>query len=499
MNKAVRPAGFSSANSEISESPLGDLSPQKTLTNKLKVISLFAGIGGFDHAFDVADGDIVMQCELDKFCQSILRKHWPKATLVSDIKKLRPEEMPDADVWTAGFPCQDVSLARGNHGRNGLKGNHTSLFFELMRLVEAKRPKVLLLENVVGLLNSHQGCDFGVILMELIERGYAVSWRVMNARYFGVAQSRPRVFICAWKGDYHSATEALFEPKRSADRGSERIGFVTQSKHSTGAIVPQLAYCIAATSGRHTGNDWSRSYISYPDAVRRPTPTESERLQGFPAGWTVPLASVPQPARGFDSERYKSVGNAVAVPVVTWIAKRIGGIVAAAVKRPDEIDLPEDVLKLAPELRNATRVLSFAAITDEIRAGTFVRKWKSGGVACRDMIIEGTASPAPSKIVPARFVDALDATRPDESYFLTANAAAGILRRVKVVGRTLFLPMSVALEKIVQATGESPIDEGGDSGGSKFGKSSIRPARAIERSSFRTDRQFSAGVEIRAD
>ena len=334
MNKAVRPEGFSSAGAEIADSPVDDLSPKSPAPNKLKVVSLFAGIGGFDRAFDVADGEVVLQCELDKFCQSILKKHWPKAKLVSDIKKLTADGIPDADVWTAGFPCQDVSLARGNHGRNGLKGNHTSLFFELMRLVEAKRPKVLLLENVLGLLNSHQGCDFGVILMELIERGYAISWRVMNARYFGVAQSRPRVFICAWKDDYHSATEALFEPKRSADRGSERLGFVTKSTHRTGAIVPQVAYCVAATSGRHTGNDWSRSYISYHDAVRRPTPNESERLQGFSAGWTVPLASVPEPARGFDSERYKSVGNAVAVPVVTWIANASGRSISAAVRVP---------------------------------------------------------------------------------------------------------------------------------------------------------------------
>ncbi len=499
MDKATPLESLSSADIEESASTTANLSRQNVRPNQMRIVSLFAGIGGFDHAFDIAGGEVVMQCELDKFCQSILRKHWPKAKLVADIKKLAASDVPEADVWTAGFPCQDVSLARGNHGRNGLKGSHTSLFFELMRLVDDKRPKVLLLENVLGLLNSHQGCDFGVILTELIERGYAVSWRVMNARYFGVAQSRPRVFICAWMGDYHSATEALFEPKRSADRSSERLGFVTKSEHRTGAIVPQLAYCVAATSGRHTGNDWSRSYISYPDAVRRPTPTESERLQGFPAGWTAPPDNVPVPTRGFDSERYKSVGNAVAVPVVSWIAKRIGATISSAVVRPDVIDLPEDVLKLAPELRNRTRVLSFAAISDAIRAGTFVRNWQSGGVACRDMIIEGTASPAPSEIVPSRFVDALDATRPDKSYFLTANAAAGILRRVEVVGRTLFEPMSAALEKLVQSSQESSIVENGGSGGKKVVKSSIRQARTVERGGFRTDRRITRGIEVHAD
>ena len=249
----------------------------RTPTDKRKakpgVNSLFAGIGGFDRAFELAGANVLMQCELDKFCQSVLKRHWPSTKLESDIRKLTPSEMPDADIWTAGFPCQDVSLARGNHGRNGLKGAHTSLFFRLMELVEVKKPKVILLENVVGLLNSHKGCDFAIILNELTSRGYGVAWRVLNARYFGAPQSRSRVFICAWLGDCGKAAASLFETLPGERPGSERKGFITPYKDQrTGAIVPEVAYCVAATSGRHTGNDWSRSYISYADAVRRPTP-----------------------------------------------------------------------------------------------------------------------------------------------------------------------------------------------------------------------------------
>jgi len=500
MNKAVLISDLMRPGAgDLADSLKGGSSRSSKTKDKLKVVSLFAGVGGFDRAFDVASGEVVMQCELDKFCQAILKKHWPKAKLASDIKKLEPQDIPDADIWTAGFPCQDVSLARGNHGRNGLKGNHTSLFFELMRLVDVKRPEVLLLENVQGLLNSHKGCDFGVILMELIARGYAVSWRVMNARYFGVAQSRPRVFICAWMGDYKRATEALFEPRASAKRGSERTGFITSSFHATGAIVPEVAYCVAATSGRHTGNDWSRSYVSYADAVRRPTPTESERLQGFPPNWTVPPEHVVEPVRGFDSERYRAVGNAVAVPVVTWIAKRITAIFSARTHAACTIDTPDTVTAIAPELRNGTRVVSFEAIADEIRAGTFIRKWKSGGVACRDMIIEGNASPAPSKIVKSLFVDALDAVRPDESYFLTANAAAGILRRVNSVGRTLFQPMSDALAKLVQSSGESPIVAESNSEGEAVGESRIREAGSVQRGRVGAVRHVSSRPSVLAD
>src|SRR5262249_54740986 len=153
---------------------------------------------------------------------------------------------------------------------------------------------------------------------------YAVAWRVLNASYFGVPQSRSRVFMVAWRGDYRRALNSLFEQVPGAKVGHERAGFMTPCKHQeTEAIVPEVAYCVSATSGRHTGLDWSRSYVSYQNRVRRPTPSESERLQGFPAGWTVPENGYQAPARGLDSERYRAIGNAVAVPVVRWIARRI--------------------------------------------------------------------------------------------------------------------------------------------------------------------------------
>jgi DNA (cytosine-5)-methyltransferase 1 len=467
--------------------------------DKLRVVSLFAGIGGFDRAFEEASADIVMQCEVDRFCRSVLRRHWPKAKVVEDIRKLDAGDIPSADVWTAGFPCQDVSLARGNHGRDGLKGSHTSLFFDLMRLVEAKRPNVLLLENVVGLLSSHDGCDFAVILTELISRGYAVSWRVMNARYFGVAQSRPRVFICAWKDNYLNAAAALFEPVISADKLPERHGFMAVSHHPSGAIVPNVSYCIAATSGRHTGNDWSRSYVSYSQKVRRPTPTESERLQGFPAGWSMPEKTISEPARGFDSDRYKAVGNAVAVPVVGWIAKRIKKISSSPSLRFNYDDLPEEVLRLAPELRKGTQILSFSKFAASIKDTTFKRKWKNGGVACRDMIIEGSTSSAPSKVVQSLFVDALDQEIPEDTYFLTANAAAGILRRVASVGRTLFPPMHDALKKMVQNVSESSIVDRESYWSNTVDESSIRSTRPVKRGGIRATGRNTARVELIAD
>lgn len=237
---------------------------RKTTPSTARIASFFAGIGGFDRAFELEGARSIFHCEKDKFCRSVLKRHWPHAAIVSDIREVVAASIPEAEIWTAGFPCQDVSLARGNHGRTGLRGNHTSLFYKLAELTSERKPKVLLLENVVGLLNSHRGLDFAIILRELTSQGYAVAWRVMNARYFGAPQSRPRVFLCAWRDDYRKAVQTLFEPTAGTKPGPERQGFITECNDpSTGAKVPLVAYCVSATSGRHTGLDWSRTYVSY--------------------------------------------------------------------------------------------------------------------------------------------------------------------------------------------------------------------------------------------
>lgn len=453
-------------------------------SSQFVVASLFAGIGGFDIAFESVGAKVAVQCELDPFCRSVLRRHWPQAKLIEDITRADPDDLASANLWTAGFPCQDVSLARGNHGRTGLKGTQTSLFFKLIELLDAQPPEVLVLENVVGLLNSHKGCDFAIILRELTRRGYAVSWRVLNARYFGTPQSRSRVFMVAWKNDVHRAVASLFEAQEGAKVGNARRGFITPTTHErTGAIVPEVAYCVAATSGRHTGNDWARSYISYRDKVRRPTASESERLQGFEAGWTIPGSDYRAPARGLDSERYHAVGNAVAVPVVKWVARRI--VEAKSLhSRTRTTDIAKEVLAMAPDLRKSPETLSFNDIMAEVDSGTFAYRWKGCGVAVGDLILEGATAQAPSVEIESRFVNLLDKEVPDERYFLTANAAVGILRRANAVGRTLFAPMHSALECLAGqkvSPSSAPVEKAGD----VFAKASIRSLSPEQRTTIK--------------
>jgi len=297
-----------------------------------KVASLFSGIGGFELGFESAGFKTVFQCEKDAFCQKILEKHWPKVKRATDIKELDPAVIPVSDAWTAGFPCQDVSLARMGT-RAGLKGAKSGLFHELARLIEQRLPRVLLIENVHGLLSSHGGRDFEIVIRTLAELGYGVGWRVFNSKNFGVPQSRQRVYIVGCHREKAGPGQILFEPGcregDDSEGGADGEKSVSPFKRvlgnpsKGGPVVQGLAYCLYATSARHTGTDWSRTYVNYPSQgrVRRLIPKECEGIMGFPIGWTD--APVYADQEELDSARYHALGNAVTPPVIAWLAKRI--------------------------------------------------------------------------------------------------------------------------------------------------------------------------------
>lgn len=297
---------------------------------KVRVASFFAGIGGFDLGFERAGMETVWQCEKKEFCLDILEKHWPNAIRVDDIQGVDADDIPDAEIWAGGFPCQDVSLARMGP-RSGLRGKQSGLFYDFAQLIEARRPQVVVLENVAALLSSHDGRDFAVIVRTLADLGYGVAWRVLDSRHFGIPQSRTRVFIVGSLSGAEAAAKVLFEPE-CGDRDSEKSRpdgtkpvspFAISVGDSQRGFVKKLAHCLYAESARHTGTDWSRNYVSYPEgAVRRLTPLETERLQGFPDGWTIPVKEMPN-EDSLDSARYHACGNAVSVPVAEWLGHRI--------------------------------------------------------------------------------------------------------------------------------------------------------------------------------
>lgn len=302
-------------------------------TAALGCASFFSGIGGFELGFEQAGFRTTFQCEIDPFCADIIAQHWPTVERRSDIREVSSDEIPVSDVWTGGFPCQDVSLARMGK-REGLRGRKSGLFYEFARLLGERRPRVVVVENVPGLLSSHGGKDFAIVLSTLAELGYSVGWRTLNSKNFGVPQSRQRVFIVGCRRDPRGPGAILFEPQRgegdTAPRGSDGKEPVSAFKEGVGDIsgegpvVQSIAYCLYACSARHTGTDWSRTYVSYPKQgrVRRLTPKECEGVMGFPEGWTIPRHRH-ENGEDLDTLRYQALGNAVTPPVAWWIARRV--------------------------------------------------------------------------------------------------------------------------------------------------------------------------------
>lgn len=424
-----------------------------------RVNSFFAGIGGFDLAFEKEGFETVFYCEKDDFCRSVLKRHWPNVASSIDIQHLSCKDIPAAEVWTAGFPCQDLSLARTPHGvRDGLKGSQSGLFYTFLELLSVHKPKVVLLENVAGLLSSHKGADFNALISSLTKLGYGVAWRVLNARYFGAPQSRPRVFICAWLGSPSNAIKALYEDEISMKPKNERLGFITESKcKKSGISVPQISFCISATSGRHTGLDWARSYVTYPNAVRRLTPLECEQLQGLPENWTVPENDYVVPIRGIETSRYHAIGNAVCVPVVQWVAGRISNIIDAS---ENEVGASPP-----PSIKSRLQQLSQTYLSPQLEVQTMPEeakehKWQSGGIAYKGWIATATASSSPCTPIHTQLINVIEKKKVHERYFLSVNAAQGILRRVDKLGRNLFLPLDTVLRKMVDSDSlkdKSPI------------------------------------------
>ena len=405
--------------------------------------SFFAGIGGFDVAFEKCGFSTELLCEINPFCNQILNRHWPNVQKADDINMITDEEIPDSDVWCGGFPCQDISVARGASERLGLKGQRSGLFYRFAELIEAKRPEVVIIENVAGLFTSNKGRDFGVILQTLSSLGYGVAWRLLNSRYFGVPQSRTRVYLCCWRNSPIKALKVMFDQNGAAKPKNERTDFITEeSKPKEYPKVPKVAYCLAASSGRHTGTDWSRTYVVCNNGVRRLSPVESERLQGFPDNWTSPSKESIND-ENINTLRYTAIGNAVSVPVVKWIVNKVK-------EQFEEQRNNEDfqiVLQQYPDFKKSNwsnlclSDIDFSDISKEY-------KWQRAGIVWEDKYLECNVSPTPAVIQPSSLLKLIEREQTNPVYYISPNAAEGILRRVDHQGRTLFAPLRKALEQL---------------------------------------------------
>lgn len=221
----------------------------------MKFIDFFSGIGGFHSDLERAGMECVGWCEFDKFAQASYMAMYDTTNLWfgNDITKVRGWELPKADLWTFGFPCQDVSIAGKQKGLK--EDTRSGLFYEIMRLLDEckeNKPKWLVCENVKNLLSIDGGTGFLNVIGEMAERGYSIEWKVYNSKDYGVPQNRERVYIVGYIGE--RCTSGLLPIKRESTAVIEQVGNLRKTNsfggnpqtgrvYSTAGIAPTLNTC----------------------------------------------------------------------------------------------------------------------------------------------------------------------------------------------------------------------------------------------------------------
>ena len=328
---------------------------------KYKSIDLFAGIGGirlgFDYAFE-NEIETVFVSEWDEYAQKTYRANFDDPfEIAGDITKINEKDIPDFDICLAGFPCQAFSLAGKRLGFNDdYKGLcRGTLFMDVARICEYHKPKVIFCENVKGLTIHDHGKTFKVITQTFESLGYKVFYKILNSKNFGVPQNRERIYIVCFRNDvapvdfefpeaqekkvclrdvldeapvpskyYLSDTYVETLKRHKARHQALGHGFGYEIRDLNG--IAGTIVCGGMGKERNLIID-TREHSMKPtthikgdingQGIRKLTPREWCRLQGFPDSFKLPLA---------DTHMYKQFGNSVTVPVIEAIAKKIKGV-----------------------------------------------------------------------------------------------------------------------------------------------------------------------------
>ncbi|MGO4349313.1 DNA cytosine methyltransferase [Paenibacillus sp. MCAF9] len=282
---------------------------------KLVVAGLFSGIGGFELGFKKAGFQTSFLCELDKVAREVLKDKFPGTELLQDVREV--ESIPsNVDVLCAGFPCQNLSSVGQ---KEGIEGGQSSLVNEVFRILRQRPVEWVIIENVAFMLKLKAGEAMNTIMTQLEELGYSWAYRIIDSSAY-LPQRRKRVYIVASLN--HDPRSVILSDDFSnsisptVDTFDVPMGFYwTEGKYAVGlaknAIPPIKA---GSTIGIP-----SPPAILYPDGTAvTPDIRDAERLQGFEADWTKAAELISRP-----SARWKLVGNAVTVDVITWIANKI--------------------------------------------------------------------------------------------------------------------------------------------------------------------------------
>ena len=308
----------------------------------LKVASLFSGIGGIDLGFLQAGFDIVFANEIDKYACKTYKKNFPNNYLLEgDIKRVNPNDIPDFDVLVAGFPCQAFSIAGKQRGFEDKRG---SLFFEIERVVEKKKPKVIFLENVKNLQEHDDGKTFNKIFASLAQFGYSVRYKILcPTEYANIPQRRERIFIVAFLDENLGELFKFPEPQELKVKLQDIIDFsikhddvyyineqnedyfLLKTKIKDKSQMYQLHFGqvrkgkdgICRTLTASMGGLKLHKPIIYDNfGIRYLTPQECLLLQGFPATFSFASGTTLDKA-------YSQAGNTVCVPLIKRIAINI--------------------------------------------------------------------------------------------------------------------------------------------------------------------------------
>lgn len=319
----------------------------------MNYLDLFSGIGGFHEGLNQAGFKFnwAGHSEIDKYAKSIYQKHFPESEDLGDVSNINVSELPKINLITFGFPCQDLSIA-GKRG--GLKASRSGLFYKATEIIRFTKPDYFIFENVKGLFSSNGGLDWLNVLREIADIGYDGQWQLLNTRWF-LPQNRERVYFVGYprerggkqifplgeefenvRGERRGFKDGLWsqaidsnyykgpdgkrtmiqivQKGRGFNKGGEKdiCPTITTSSFEHNNHVSR---CIRS-GGRKSPHGSKQNWDSYEteSGIRRLTPTECERLQGFPDGWTEGVS---------DTQRYKCLGNAVSVPVVKAVGERI--------------------------------------------------------------------------------------------------------------------------------------------------------------------------------
>ncbi|MBP9802386.1 DNA cytosine methyltransferase [Patescibacteria group bacterium] len=308
---------------------------------KLRTIDLFAGVGGIRIGFEKAGFNTVFANDFEKSCAYTYNKNFKTSKLiVEDIRKIVIDDLPEFDFLLGGFPCQAFSIAGYRKGFKDEKGRG-NLFFDIAKIIEKRKPTGFLLENVKNLRNHDDGRTFKIIKETLENLGYSIKYKILNSMEYGnIPQNRERIYIVGFKNkkyldnfDFPQATKLKTKITELLEKNVDQKYYYNDKPlykkikdfiKKEGTVYQwrrqyvrenKKGVCPTLTANMGTGGH-NVPIIKDHKGIRKLTPLECFRIQGFPKDFSLPNNLA-------DSALYKQAGNSVTVPVIEAVAKQM--------------------------------------------------------------------------------------------------------------------------------------------------------------------------------